>query len=105
MKLPNLVSYIITLTCFCTTLTSAGIPAFDDCGPPPPPGGKPGATQVTVGYLAAVTGSVSNRQGRAISGALSYAIEQECVIYFACDEFLKRGETLNYTGAQNFIIT
>ena len=91
MKLPNLASYIITLTCFCTTLTSAGIPAFDDCGPPPPPGGKPGATQVTVGYLAAVTGSVSNRQGRAISGALSYAIEQECVICFLMN-FLKGGD-------------
>ena len=53
-----------------------GIPVFDNCGPPVPNGGKVNATSVTIGYLATVTGNVPNRQGRSISGALSYAIEQ-----------------------------
>ncbi len=31
---------------------------------------------VRLGYLTAVMGNMRNRQGRAISGALSYAVEQ-----------------------------
>ena len=37
---------------------------------------KANRTTVTLGYLTTVTGHLTNRQGRAISGALSYAIEQ-----------------------------
>ena len=76
LKFTSFITIILFTICLLITQTFAGIPAFDDCGPPPPVGGKPGADKVTVGYLAAVTGSVSNRQGRAISGALTYAIEQ-----------------------------
>lgn len=37
---------------------------------------KTNRTLVELGYLTAVKGAMHNRQGRAISGALSYAIEQ-----------------------------
>lgn len=63
-----------------TSLGSASTPPLADCQTSPPKTGVGGKvepkTAVVLGYLAAVTGSLHNRQGRAISGALKYAIEQ-----------------------------
>lgn len=54
----------------------AGDSVLPNCWATTPPGPPRPKTRVTLGYLAAVTGSVSNRQGRSISGALTYAVDQ-----------------------------
>jgi len=60
------------------------VPLHQDCfisGPGPPPTVlstelKENRTNVMLGYLTAVTGTMNNRQGLMISGAIKYAVEQ-----------------------------
>jgi len=69
---------VLVLLLSSPTVRPYTVPVFQNCDAPRgddtgPPREK---TKVVLGYLAAVTGGLTNRQGRAISGALTYALQQ-----------------------------